>query len=115
MHMTFEKIDPPEHPAARAARMIKQLHNDTIAKIQDGHVFEKDGVNVNADVVAACREQIALCDAVAARAPHMPVSLAGDAFMILKELEDVLEQKKEMKVVPDEQLPEIGNYDHGKT
>jgi len=45
----------------------------------------------------------------------MPVSLAGDAFVILKDLEDLTASKKEMKVLPDEQLPEIGNYDHKKT
>jgi len=122
MHMTFEKIDPPrkipeglEHPAAQAAKIIKQLHLDTIAKADAGFVFEKDGKDVTFDVIDACHKQIDICDQIIARADQMPVSLAGDAFVILKDLEDLTASKKEMKVLPDEQLPEIGNYDHKKT
>lgn len=104
-----------EHPAARAARMIKQLHQDTIDLLNSGRLFTKDGVNVNYEVRDACMKQIDLCDKIIERAPNMPVSLSGDAFMILKDLQDVVDSKKEMKVVPDEVLPEIGNYDHKKT
>ena len=139
MHMTFEKMpkhvapidcvsakgmrcdicfepmpELKEHPAARAAKMIKQLHLDTIAKADAGFVFEKEGKDVTFEVVDACHKQIDLCDGIIARADSMPVSLSGEAFMILKDLQDVVDSKKEMKVVPDEQLPEIGNYDHKK-
>ena len=109
MHMTFEKIDPPEHPAARAARTIKELHQETIALVDSGTVFTKDGADVNSEVKDACLKQIDVCNQIIERAQHMPVSLAGVVHMILKDLEDLKE--KRMKVVPDE-LPEIGNYDH---
>lgn len=104
-----------EHPAAKAARMIKQLHQDTIDLIDKGTVFMKDGVDKNFEVRDACLKQIDICDQIIERAPNMPVSLSGDAFMILKDLQDVVDSKKEMKVVPDEILPEIGNYDHKDT
>ena len=104
-----------EHPAARAAKIIKQLHLDTIAKADAGFVFEKDGKDVTFDVIDACHKQIDLCENIIARAGSMPVSLSGDAFVILKDLDDLVASKKEMKVIPDEQLPEIGNYDHKKT
>jgi len=62
MHMTFEKIDPPrkipeglEHPAAQAAKIIKQLHLDTIAKADAGFVFEKDGKDVTSSTLATSR------------------------------------------------------------
>jgi len=104
-----------EHPAARAAKIIKQLHLDTIAKADAGFVYEREGKDVTFDVVDACHKQIDICDQIIARADKMPASLSGDAFMILKDLEDLAASKKEMKVVPDEQIPEIGNYDHKKT
>lgn len=113
MYMTETK----EHPAMRAAKIIKQLHLDTIAKAEAGFVFEKEGKDVTFEVIDACHKQVDLCDGIIARADTMPVSLSGDAYMILKDLEDVVASRKEMKVVPDEpkaELPEIGNYDHKK-
>ena len=110
----FPMFEFKEHPAARAAKIIKQLHLDTIAKADAGFVFEREGKDVTFDVVDACHKQIDLCESIIARADQMPTSLAGDAFVILKDLEDLAASKKEMKVVPDEVLPEIGNYDHKK-
>lgn len=107
-----------EHPAARAARMIKELHQATIDLIDGGRVFKKDGVDVNYQVRDACLKQMDVCDGIIARADQMPVSLSGDAFLILKDLEDVVERKQVMAVVPetsDVALPEIGNYEHKKT
>lgn len=114
--MSFSK-EPSEHPAARAARMIKELHQATIDLIDGGHVFKKDGVDVNYQVRDACLKQMDVCDGIIARADQMPVSLSGDAFLILKDLEDVVERKQVMAVVPEtsnDALPEIGNYDHQK-
>ena len=101
-----------EHPAARAAKMIKELHQQTIELIDAGTVYERDGVSVNDEVRSACSTQIEVCDSIIERAKSMPISLAGDVHMILKDLEDL--KKKRMAVVPvtTPELPEIGNYDH---
>jgi len=110
-----------EHPAARAAKMIKELHEQNVKRIDSGTVFTKkndDGTveDVTALIYEKSLEQMDVCDQIIARAPNMPASLSGDAFMILKDLEDLKE--KRMKLAPDEikleeaSIPEIGNYDH---
>lgn len=118
MLMTFEKIEAPaepapEHPAERAARMIKDLHLQNIKMMDDGHVFLKDGVNVNEDMRKASMEQIAMCDQIMERAKHMDPRLWEPAALILEDLKDIVANPK----VLEEQntiLPEIGNYEHGK-
>lgn len=98
MHMTFEKIDPPvpipsddsEHPAHRAARMIKELHEENIAMIDGGFTFMKivDGVGtcVNDEMRRSCEEQIAMCDQIMERSKTMDPKHWAPAAIILEEL-----------------------------
>lgn len=114
MHMSFEKIDDPiPHPAHRAAKMIRDLHAETIAKIDGGFVFLQDGVDCSAEMRAKCAVQVALCEQIMARAKDMgPVHTAA-AGAIFEELEAI---RKEASSNTDglATIPEIGNYDHGK-
>ena len=65
MHMTFEQIPPPEHPAIYAAKTIRKMHEDTIEMMDNGFVYhDAAGANVNDQMRAACLHQIELCDAI---------------------------------------------------
>jgi hypothetical protein len=105
--MSFEKIEEPapavEHPAYRAAKMIKELHEENIKRIDEGTVFLKDGVDCSAEIRAASAEQIDLCIAIMERAAHMDPKLWEPASLLLKDAEDTIAEQS---------LPEIGNYDH---
>lgn len=116
MHMTFEKIEEPdakpEHPAHRAARMIKELFEENISLMESGHVFLRDGVNVNEQIERESREQIAQCEAIMKRSENMDPKLWEPAALICAELESTIGDRK----APDEldaSMPEIGNYGHG--
>ena len=113
MHMTFEKIEKEEHPAYRAAKMIKELHEENIAKIDGGHVFMRDGVDVSADIKRESAAQIHLCQQIMDRAEHMDPKHRPAAGLILEEFERIAAeaQKNENGLAT---IPEIGNYDHGK-
>jgi hypothetical protein len=119
MHMTFEKIEKiekiekEEHPAYKAARLIMNLHQDNIAKIDSGFVFLRDGVDVSATIRAESVKQIGLCEAIMARAVNMGELHRDQAQSILEEFSGIIEEAKSS---PDglAQIPEIGNYDHGK-
>ncbi len=128
MHMTFEKIEPenkieaeptPEHPAKRAARMIKELHEENIKKIDNGFVFYRklengDLQDVNVEMRKQCLEQIAMCEHIIERADVMDPRLFEPAQLILDEVQSTV-----ARAVEDEQvlasMPEIGNYDHKET
>ena len=117
MHMTFEKIEQPpapepEHPAHRAARMIKELHEKNIAMIDSGHVFERAGINVNAEIRAACVQQIALCDAIMQRSHDMSPKLMEFSAEILHDVEQTLERTLDGGTLIPELLPQIGEYGH---
>jgi hypothetical protein len=117
MHMTFEKIEAPspisiEHPAYRAARMIKELHEENIAKIAGGHVFLRDGVDVSEEVRRASAAQIELCDQIMKRAENMDPKHWAPAALILDEVQATLGGEKANDAL-DCSLPEIGNYGHG--
>lgn len=106
--MTFEQIPPPEHPAIRAARAIKEMHRETIAKIDAGFIFEHrdehgEKVVCNEEMRAACMKQIILCDEIINRASTLSPELTEPVGLILttKPVEEV-----------NGDLPEIGNYDH---
>lgn len=114
MHMTFEKIaDPPQHPTYRAAELIRQLHAETIEKIDGGFVFLQDGVDCSAEMRAKCAVQITLCEQIMARAKDMSPAHTAAAGAIFEELEAI---GKEAAKNTDglATIPEIGNYDHGK-
>lgn len=141
MHMTFEKInnpirtipDPQEHPAARAGRIIKELHEDNVKLIDDGFVFTRDGVDVSQEMRAKSLEQIKFCDDLIHRAPSMDPgmselasALAEDAVGEHTRLKAELIEAKakvdaatervaalEDKAMPE--LPEVGDYEHKKT
>lgn len=117
MLMTFEKIEAPpektEHPAARAAKLIRSIHQENLAMMDGGMIFMRDGVNVNEEMRAACEEQIAQCNVLIARAEYMDPKLFAPSMKVLSALEAVIAEK----TANDETIagiPEIGNYDHGK-
>ena len=117
--MTFEKIEPPaspavEHPAYRAARMIRELHVENIEKIDSGFVFERDGVSVNDEMRKSCMEQIALCDNIMHRADGMDPKLWEPSALILVAAEKMVAEAVSNGDVLASILPEIGNYDHDK-
>lgn len=97
--------DSTEHPAARAARMIKDLHQKNIDLIDQGHVFSKDGVNMNDEMRAASEAQMAVCDEIIARASGMSEELTIKASAILGDLKNTMN---------DLEL-EIADYDHKET
>lgn len=103
--MSFEKI---EHPACRAARTIKALHEDNLKMIADGYIFMRDGVDVNETIVQACKEQIAQCDAIIERARTLdPRDWSPPAMETTATPAGAV-----VPTIPNE--PEIGNYDHEK-
>jgi hypothetical protein len=100
-----------EHPAARAARMIKELHEENIALIDSGHVFLRNGVDVGEQIKVASLEQITLCNHVIERAATMDPKFFDMSHMILIELQDTL-AAKQAEASEDTPLPEVGNFDH---
>jgi hypothetical protein len=113
MHMTFEKIEKEEHPAYRAAKMITELHEENIAKIDGGFIFMRDGINVNEDIRRESTAQIHICEQIMARAECMDPKHRPAAGLILDEFERIAAEanKNENGLAT---IPEIGNYDHGK-
>lgn len=102
--MTFEKIekqDELEHPAHRAARMIKELHEENLNMIAGGYVFLRDGVDVNETIIASCKEQIAQCNKIMA---HVNDPDYKPWTKIPEFTENVITDTNG--------VPEIGNYDH---
>lgn len=116
MHMTFEKIEEPkpevEHPAKRAARMIKELHEENIKKIDDGFVFFKGDVDVSEEMRAACVEQIKMCEQIMARAEHMDPSLWEPSLQIATDAQHMIDEAKRTGDTLATIMPDIGNYDH---
>lgn len=118
MHMSFEKIrelaSEPEHPAFRAARMIKELHEENIAKIDGGFVFVREGVDVSAEIRAESAKQITLCEQIMSRAETMDPKHWQPAAMILSDLQEAIADARKVPSELDASIPEIGNYEHGK-
>ncbi len=112
----MDTTETQETPVVRAARMIKELHLEHIAKMDGGFVFNKrleDGtlVNCNDEMRAACLGQIELCEKIMGLAGSVPAER-------LREVEDAMHDVHEYVLksfnVPleEEALPEIGNYDY---
>lgn len=122
MFMTTEQIPPPEHPALRAARVIRQMHVDTIAKIDGGFVFHKtndagETVGCSDEMRVACEEQIKLCDGIIenlGRLEHMPPELLQPLELALQDAHGHISKVLDCtnRTLVEEPLPEIGNYDH---
>lgn len=121
MHMTFEKITDPvtpvpeEHPTLRAARMVKELHLEQIAKMNSGFVFNKklesgELVNCNEEMRKACLEQIEMCDNIMKAAARVPSEMLRPVEILLQDAHAKIEQA--IDTCAQETLPEIGNYDH---
>lgn len=120
--MTFESIDPPEHPTVRAARMIRELHEQNIALIDSGHQFTKDGVCVNEKMKSASLAQMKLCDSIIAGASMLTGRDADIADMLLLETKGEIERlNKELTETFSEKgsldaeepmIPEVGDYGH---
>ncbi len=116
VEMTFQNIEKPaepkpEHPAYRAAKMIRELHVQNIELIDGGQLFMKDGVDVSTQMRVACVEQIRMCDEIMARAENMDPKLWEPSALILGEIESTIaEAKQEDRVLAS--IPEVGNYDH---
>jgi hypothetical protein len=111
MHMTFEKIEPTEHPAYKAARMIRDLHTETIEKIDGGFIFLKDGVDCSAEMRAQCVVQVALCDQIMERAKSMDAKMVAPAQLILDEFEKIAKNAESSRDGL-AHIPEIGDYGH---
>ena len=108
--MTEDKRDE-DHPAIKAARAIRELHVETIAMMDGGFEFKKDGENVNDQVRAACSEQIMLCDEIIANATDIKNKTLLDVLTpVLHEAKESCE--KVLEDAKDPLLPEIGNYDN---
>ena len=108
--MTEDKRDE-DHPAIKAARAIRELHVETIAMMDGGFVFEKEGLSVNDQVRAACNEQIMLCDEIIANAADITNKPLLDVLTpALHEAKEKCE--KALEDAKDPLLPEIGNYDN---
>lgn len=115
MFMTFEKIEPKaevEHPAYRAARMIKELHQENIKKMDEGFVFLRDGVDINDEMRQASQEQIEQCDEIMEKSKNMDPKFWEPATLILGELTDTVKQAEAEERTLAASIPEIGNYDH---
>lgn len=130
--MTFEKIERAlpsegEHPARKAARIIKKLHLDNIDLINAGHVFLKDGVDVSEEMRASCHEQIKLCDEIMQRAENMDPSHWSPSLLLCEEVQALvgaeMAERAKLKAPHEEGeeqevlgsiLPEIGDYGHKK-
>jgi hypothetical protein len=103
--MTVGPHPDAEHPAARAARMVKELHQRNINLIDNGHVFTRDGENVNEQMRAASIAEMAKCDEIIRIAPGMSKELTIKADAILGDLKEVM----------DGTVLEIADYDHKET
>lgn len=131
--MTYEKItrstaeDKTEHPARRAARMIRDLHTDNIDLMDRGHVFMRDGVDVSEEMRKQCEAQIKLCDEIMARAENMDPLHWSPSLQLCEEVSALVGEetarRDKLKTNPEEgdeqevlgsMLPEIGDYGHGK-
>lgn len=98
--MSFEKIAPPntrteageklEHPAYKAARVIRQLHTDNIELINSGYVFMKDGVDVSDSMKASCEQQIKLCNEIMQRAENMDPSHWSPSLLLCEEVQSLV-------------------------
>lgn len=104
-----------EHPAARAARMIKELHEQNIALIDGGQIFYKtdeatgEQVDVSLEMRKQCAEQIQMCEHVIEHAPFMKPESFTISTELLAEVTEMIKQKTDDAEVV---MPEIGNYDH---
>lgn len=103
-----------EHPAHRAARMIRELHEQNIARIDSGTIFTKDGVDVSAEIRAASEEQIKQCDVLMERTKNMGDRFVAEGEDLVTQIKVTLEEANKPTVSElDASLPEIGNYGHG--
>lgn len=109
MEISSEKI---EHPARRAARMIRELHEQNLKLIAEGQVFLKDGVDVTQDIASASAQQIELCNAIMARAEHMDPALHKPSGAILEQLQTIVDEANAKGETLACIMPEIGNFDH---
>lgn len=76
MHMTFEEITQERCPRCfgpvpcakhgpedeEAISIIRQMHVDTVALIDGGVVYTRDGADITAEIRARCSAEIAECD-----------------------------------------------------
>ncbi len=108
--MTEDKRDE-DHPAIKAARAIRELHVETIAMMDGGFVFEKNGTSVNDEMRSACSEQIMLCDEIIANAVDIKKKSLLDVLTPVT-LEAKEKCEKALEDAKDPLLPEIGNYDN---
>jgi len=98
---------------ASAARAIKQIHQENIDLIDNGHIFTRDGVDVSGEIRALSAEQIVLCDTIIEQAPQLQLQSEQSRAALDVVIRDI-EEIKAKRLAPDE-LPEIGNYGHEKT
>jgi hypothetical protein len=116
-----------EHPAVQAARILKELHEQTIATMDKGGVFEKsndDGTveNVNNKMRAECEKQIAMCDKVIEAGALREMGRSDEAAAILDEIKKLSGTIKLVDTTTGtshelgstDLIPEIGDFDHDR-
>lgn len=100
-----------EHPAYRAARMIRDMHQKTIDMIDEGHVFKRDDKDVSQDMREQCLEQIGACEQIMDRAEHMDPESTSAANEALVQLTALVEPTV-IHETDEPELPEMGSYEH---
>jgi len=101
------------HPAYRAAEMIRELHTETIKKIDEGTIFMKDGVDCSKEVRARSAVQIELCERIMERARHMGDETRAAGQNIIDEFNKIA-QEAAQNADGLAHIPEIGDYGHDR-
>lgn len=111
-------MEEQEHPAHRAARMIKEMHEKTIEMIDNGqkftHTDKETGEvkDVSQEMREKCAEQVIMCDEVMARAAGMGPEHTAQAQELLVELTATVQPTIIHEEIEEPELPEMGDYKH---
>lgn len=85
----------PDNAIAKAALMIRELHEQTIDQIDKGHIYystQADGSHkdVSLQIRRECLAEIATCDAIMERSPYMSKDIEARGASLHFELQDLL-------------------------
>jgi hypothetical protein len=112
----------PDNAIAKAALMIRELHEQNIDLMAGGHVFTCEGKNVNAKMWMRSLAEIDICDDIIKRSPHMAKQVMIRGATLHVELEQEIKRAREeapapatkqIDVVKADDVPDgIGKYEH---